>query len=184
MTTDEVPLDLSRHRPGRLRGQGVVLRPWQSEDAPAMVAIFDDPDVALRTPLPAPFTPADAEERLRRAMWPDRLLLAVTTDGGAPLGEVLLTAGGELGYAIGRAHRGRGLATRALVVLRDHAHDAVGIPVLHLRIEAENRASTAVAERAGFALDPSATTVVEHRGRRCVLDTWRHTSATAPRPAT
>ncbi len=161
--------------PLRLAANGVVLREWAERDLDAMVELFDDPAIAWRTPLPAPFTLADAEERLRRARQPDRMLLAVTTDGKRPLGEVLLLpATGEAGYMIGARHRGRGLAARALVLLRDHAHEALGLPIVRLRIEPDNRPSAAVAARAGFRLVPGAAVRVENKGRPSTVDVWEH----------
>lgn len=178
--SDRAAVNLLSHRPGCLAGRGLTLREWEQGDLPAMVDLFDESDIARRTPLPSPFTLADAQDRLARAGQPDRLLLAVTADGRRPLGEVLLTATGELGYMIGKPHRRLGLATRALVLLRDYAHDAVGLAVLRLKIEPDNDSSIAVAQRAGFQLGRAAAEVVEHKGRRCVLDVWEHI---LPRPS-
>lgn len=166
-------LDLSAGSPVQLGGAGLVLREWEERDLLAMVEICDDPDVAHWTPLSTPFTLEVAELRLRRAAQPDRLLLAITTDGEQPLGEVLLLATGELGYLVGSAHRGQGLAGRALGVLRDHAH-GLGLSMLRLRIEGENAPSARVARAADFVLVESAAEVVESKRRSCVLDVWEH----------
>jgi len=157
----------------RIEGDGLVLREWQPADLGAMVELFDEPEIARRTPLPSPFTAADAAARLERARSGDPLMLAITTDGWRSLGEVLLMAGGVLGYQVGAAHRGAHLASRALVLLRDFAH-GVGFPVLRLDIEPDNTASAAVARRAGFRLVQPAAEVVENKGRRYPLDRWEH----------
>lgn len=159
--------------PVRLEGDGLVLREWRRADLGAMAELCDDPEIARWTPLPSPFTAADARLRLERSAQPDRLLLAITVDGERPLGEVLLLRTGELGYLVGAAHRGRGLAGRALRLLRDHGH-GLGLPVLRLRIEAGNAPSAAVARAAGFARTHPAAEVVESGGRSCVLDVWEH----------
>lgn len=169
-------VDLASGRPVRLAAPGLVLREWGERDLQLMVELFDDPEIALHTPLPSPFTLADAEERLTRAQQSDRLLLAVTTDGERPLGEVLLTASGELGYMVGARHRGQDLAARALVLLRDHAH-TIGLAVLRLKIEPANVASAAVATTAGFQLARAGADVVENKGRRCILDVWEHSES-------
>jgi len=163
--------------PVRLAAPGLVLRPWSTPDLPTMVELFDEPAVALRTPLPTPFTLASARARLSAADEPDRLLWAVTLEGQEPLGEVLLTSSGEIGYVIGARHRGQGLAARAVVLLRDHAHADLGQPVLRLRIEAANAQSASVARRAGFLLARPAAEEVENKGRRYVLDVWEHVRA-------
>jgi RimJ/RimL family protein N-acetyltransferase len=174
---------MSAGRPVLLTGEGLVLREWAENDIQAMVELFDDPDIAKRTPLPSPFTLDEARDRLAKAKQSDRLLLAVTTDGQRPLGEVLLIAPGELGYMIGARHRGAGLAARALVLLRDHAHQALGLPVLRLKIEPDNVASAEVARRAGFRLKEEGAEVVENKGRRCILDVWEHGQPGAGGPA-
>ncbi|MER6924750.1 GNAT family N-acetyltransferase, partial [Streptomyces spiralis] len=96
-----------------LSGEGLVLRDWTEADLAAMPELFDHPDIAYWTPIVSPFDEAAARARLDR----DRqlraegtaILLAITVDGGAPLGEVMLRRapeGTELGYAVGPAHRG------------------------------------------------------------------------------
>jgi RimJ/RimL family protein N-acetyltransferase len=158
----------------RLTGDGVVLRGWEPRDLAVMVELFDEPEVARWTPLPSPFGPAEAAARLARAQEGEHLFLAITTDGDAPCGEVLLMAGGGLGYVLGAAHRGQGLAARAVALLRDHAHDVVGLPVVHLEIAPDNTASRAVARRTGFRLVAPAAEVVVDKGREVVLDRWEH----------
>jgi RimJ/RimL family protein N-acetyltransferase len=172
--------DLKGRSPVRLEGEGLVLREWTEADVPLMADLLDDPDIALRTPLPSPFTLGDALARLAQSRRPDRLLLAVTTDGATPLGEVLLTASGELGYMVGSAHRRRGLALRAVGLLRDHAHDAVGLPVLRLRIEPDNHPSIALARRAGFRPSAAAPESVENKGRRSTVQVWEHRRGEGP----
>ncbi len=98
----------------------------------------------------------------------------MTADGEQPLGEVLLTATGELGYMIGAPHRRRGVAAQAVLLLRDYAHDAVGLAVLRLKIEADNPSSAAVAAKADFQLTGVAVDVVENKGRLHTVDVWEH----------
>ncbi len=77
-----------------LSGEGLVLRDWTEADLAAMPELFDHPDIAYWTPIVSPFDEAAGRARLDR----DRqlraegtaILLAITVDGGAPLGEVML----------------------------------------------------------------------------------------------
>ena len=170
----------------RLTGEGLVLRGWTDDDLPAMAELFDDPDIAYRTPLVSPFDAAAARAYLDRAREEAaaglRLRLAITTDGVRPLGEVLLIRqdadgpGASLGYTVGAAHRGQGLAARALRVLTHHAHGTLGLPRVTLSIEPDNEASNAVARAAGYrpAEDPPAAVV--NKGRALTLRTWVHDS--------
>ncbi|MEA2282796.1 MAG: hypothetical protein QOK21_3403 [Solirubrobacteraceae bacterium] len=171
--------------PVRVRGDGVVLREWTDADLPALVELFDEPEIAAWTPIESPFDAAAAARylgraRVRRAEG-RALQLAVTTDGGAPRGEVLLfdPAGGtaELGYAIGAAHRRRGLARAAVLALVDHAATAFGLTTFVLRIPPANTASHAVARACGFA--PAGVPLVTRaaKGRRVRLETWSLTPA-------
>ncbi|MFE2876128.1 GNAT family N-acetyltransferase [Streptomyces roseus] len=162
-----------------LTGEGLVLRDWTEADLTAMPALFDDPDVAYWTPIVSPFDEAAGRARLER----DRrmraegtvVLLAITVDGGEPLGEVMLRRapeGTELGYAVGPAHRGRGLAARAVRVMAAYAFEQLGVDRVILELEAENAASVAVAVKAGFSLLDVPLIEGEEKGRPYTLQTW------------
>ncbi|MEW2417010.1 GNAT family N-acetyltransferase [Streptomyces sp. NPDC046866] len=162
-----------------LRGEGLVLRDWTEADLAAMPALFDHPDIAYWTPMVSPFDEAAARARLDR----DRrlraegtaILLAITLDGQAPLGEVMLRRapeGTEIGYAVGPAHRGQGLAVRAVRVMAAYAFEQLGAEQVILELEAENDASVAVAAKAGFSLLDVPLIKGEEKGRPYALQTW------------
>jgi RimJ/RimL family protein N-acetyltransferase len=162
-----------------LSGEGLVLRDWTAEDRGAMPALFDHPDIAYWTPVVSPFDEAAADDRLVRARQLRAegkvIMLAVTVDGGAPLGEVMLRRapeGTELGYAIGPAHRGQGLAARAVRVMAAYAFEQLGVEQVILELEAENAASVGVATKAGFRLLDVPLITGEEKGRPYVLQTW------------
>ncbi len=162
-----------------LTGEGLVLRDWTEADLDAMPELFDHPDIAYWTPIVSPFDAAAARVRLDRARQlraeGTAILLAVTVDGGAPLGEVMLRRapeGTELGYAVGPAHRGQGLAVRAVGVMAAYAFEQLGAEQVILELEAENAASVAVATRAGFGLLDVPLIKGEGKGRPFVLQTW------------
>ncbi|MFF2846776.1 GNAT family N-acetyltransferase [Streptomyces sp. NPDC058001] len=162
-----------------LSGEGLVLRDWTEADLVAMPELFDHPDIAYWTPIVSPFDAAAARVRLDR----DRklrkegttILLAITVDGGAPLGEVMLRRapeGMELGYAVGPAHRGQGLAARAVRVMAAYAFEQLAAEQVILEVEAENAASVAVATKVGFRLLDVPLIEGEEKGRSFVLQTW------------
>ncbi|MGW1186878.1 GNAT family N-acetyltransferase [Streptomyces sp. NPDC002559] len=162
-----------------LVGEGLVLRNWTEADLAAMPDLFDHPDIAYWTPIVSPFDDAAARTRLDR----DRqmraegtaILLAITVDGRAPLGEVTLRRapkGAEIGYAVGPAHRGQGLAARAVRVMAAYAFEHLGVGQVVLELEAENAASVAVATKAGFGLLDVPLIQGEEKGRPCALQTW------------
>ncbi|MEU4169826.1 GNAT family N-acetyltransferase [Streptomyces sp. NPDC026665] len=162
-----------------LSGEGLVLRDWTEADLTAMPELFDHPDIAYWTPIVSPFDEAAARARLDR----DRelraqgtaVLLAITVDGGAPLGEVMLRRapeGTEIGYAVGPAHRGQGLAVRAVRVMAAYAFEQLGAEQVILELEAENAASVAVATKSGFELLDVPLITGEEKGRPFTLQTW------------
>ncbi|MDJ0385292.1 GNAT family N-acetyltransferase [Streptomyces sp. G-G2] len=159
--------------------EGLVLRDWTETDLAAMPALFDHPDIAHWTPIVSPFDAEAARTRLDRARQlrteGTALLLAITVDGGAPLGEVMLKRapeGTELGYAVGPAHRGQGLAARAVRVMAAYAFEHLGVDQVILELEAENASSVAVATSAGFRILDVPLIKGEEKGRPYVLQTW------------
>ncbi|MEV0200061.1 GNAT family N-acetyltransferase [Nonomuraea sp. NPDC050691] len=173
-----------------LSGLGITLREWHDSDIPAMAHLFDDPQVDRWTPLRAPFDGAAAraylgQARQRRADG-QRMQLAITTDGAAPLGEILLFRTGtvgeaELAYAIGASHRRQRLASRAVRLMISYACDALALTRLLLRIAEDNLASAAVAGRCGFRLTDAAP--LARQAAQDPLLTWRHTLRPSPRDA-
>jgi RimJ/RimL family protein N-acetyltransferase len=146
--------------PIRLSGLGLVLREWSDDDVPVMVELFDEPEIARWTPLPSPFDLVAAQDYLAKAREARaagrRIQLAITTDGHAAQGEILLSRAEpdgevvELAYAIGARHRRQRLAVRAVELMTSYAHDVLAMNRVLLRIRPDNTASIAVAHAAGF----------------------------------
>jgi RimJ/RimL family protein N-acetyltransferase len=102
--------------------------------------------------------------------------VAITLDGGAPLGEVLLSGStpgiGELAYAVGVHHRGQRLASRAVTVAMEHGRAELGMREFQLNLSPHNPASQRVAEACGFALAGEPSFVRERKGRSVELVLW------------
>jgi RimJ/RimL family protein N-acetyltransferase len=168
--------------PLTLTGDGLVLRDWRREDLDDLVTLLDDADVARWTPMPSPFDMEAGVAYLKRAqqgrLSGQRIQLAITEDGGRPLGEVLLFGvddglkEAELGYLVGAQHRRRGLASGSLSLLSTYARSTLKLGRLLLRIDPANVASTAVARRCGYRLtgEPPILQVGPHGPSS--LDTW------------
>ncbi|MEU0937085.1 MULTISPECIES: GNAT family N-acetyltransferase [unclassified Embleya] len=175
-----------------LTGPGIRLREWTDADVPALVELFDEVETARWTPLASPFDTDAAREflakgRLSRAR--ERSIeLAVTLDGDAPCGVVMLFVGteeepdvAELAYAIGAAHRGRGLAAKSVRLMTDYAYRVVGVREVGLRIPPDNAASIAVARATGFVRTDAPTIVRDRRGSPFTLHMWLHRPVTPTR---
>jgi RimJ/RimL family protein N-acetyltransferase len=175
--------------PISLTGEGVHLREWRSEDLDDLIEMLDEPGIARWTPMPSPFDLEAGIAYLKRAyqgrISGQRIQLAITADGGKPLGEVLLfgvDAGvreAELGYLVGASHRRRGLASAALAVLSGYAHGTLGLRRLLLRIDPDNAASAAVARRCGYRLTGEPPILQEGPYGPSSLDTWELIEAQA-----
>jgi RimJ/RimL family protein N-acetyltransferase len=76
----------------------------------------------------------------------------------------------ELGWALMRAHWGRGYATEAAAAIRDWAHDCRSIDRLVSLISSDNVRSQRVAKRLGAI--PTETVMLGDSGRKTVV--WRH----------
>lgn len=163
----------------RIAGMGVVLREWTAGDLRAMVAIFEDPEVAYRTPVASPFGLAAASAYLQTIQHDSaegtRMHLAITVDGGQPCGEVLLNlATGSIAYTVGAAHRGQALARRAAALVTGYAHHVVGLAQVRAEIEPDNHASIAVVEGLGYHLSGEEPETVDDGRRSLKLHTWIH----------
>jgi RimJ/RimL family protein N-acetyltransferase len=163
--------------PEILSGEGVILRPWTSADLGRMVELFDEPEIARWTPLASPFDSEAAAAYLERARHHalTRLQLAITLAGGEALGEVLLDIPDAFaGYMVGDAHRGQGLAGRALRVITAHAHHECGLAEVSMTISPNNAASCAVAVSAGYRVVADSARTWENKGRSITVETWVH----------
>ena len=176
MTASRLPYPLT------LTGDGIVLREWRSEDLDDLVMMLDEPDIARWTLMPSPFDVEAGIDYLKRAyqgrVSGRRIQLAITVDGGRPVGEVLLFGvdsgprEAELGYLVGARHRRHGLASGALSVLSDYAHASLSLNRLLLRIDPGNTGSTAVARRCGYRLTGEPPILQEGPYGPTSLDTW------------
>ncbi|MFE5892683.1 GNAT family N-acetyltransferase [Streptomyces sp. NPDC056468] len=142
---------------------GLLLRPWRAEDAPAVHAAFQDPvmhqwharaadSVAEVSGWIEEWLTAWTEERAPQ--WAvvdagsDRLL------GRVALREVHLDDGtAEVAYWTTAEARGRGVAARATTTLARWALDDIGFHRLELLHAIRNEASCRVAGKAGFLLE-------------------------------
>lgn len=162
---DARPADGER-RPGslgwpRLTDGRLLLRPFEPDDAPAVQAGCDDPDVAhWISRLPAPYSLDDAHAFIRdarRRLVADesaRLAIADAETGGL-LGSVGLShfadrQAAEVGYWVRKDARRRGVALGAARLMIAWAFGDLGIERLELLTYPGNTASQALAAKLGF----------------------------------
>jgi len=136
-----------------------TVRPWAEADAPALVRHADDREVwrNLRDRFPHPYTAADAEAWLTFARWQDPPThFAIEVDGeaaggiGYTIGEHEQARTAEIGYWLGRAVWGRGIATEALRAVTADAFATHALDRIQACVFAWNVASVRVLEKAGY----------------------------------
>ncbi len=137
----------------------LILRPWRTADAPDVLAICQDPEIARWVTIPQPFTAGDADAFIATAltMWREgtgapfaivdgasgRLLGAVTRFG--PEGHQA-----TFGLWLAPGARGRGVGTRSLRCVADWTFATTEAIRLDAFIMVGNEASHRMVERAGF----------------------------------
>jgi len=141
-----------------LQGNGVVLREWRMEDAPAITEACRDPEIARWLAfVPQPYTSDDARGYIEECIDApaDRRPFAITdAQTGAVIGSIDMHVSrlgtGHIGYWMAPQTRGRGLTTAALRALSRWALEELGLGRVELATDPENLASQRVAEKAGF----------------------------------
>lgn len=149
-----------RDIPARIEAGDLALRIPEGEDVDAIVAGCQDPEIARWTRVPSPYGPDDAREylalaRRERAEGSGAHYLIVDS-----VDDTLLGAAGlvridhqgrmaQVGYWLTRAARGRGVATRAVGALVDHAFD-MGMLRIEAQVMVGNDSSCRVLSRLGF----------------------------------
>ena len=136
----------------------MALRPWTRADVDALVECIDgDPEITLwLDQVPQPYTRADARRYVEGI---GEQAFAVTD---AVSGRVLGSIGvrwndprdvGEIGYWVRADARGRGVVSRALVLVSRFAFEHEGAARLQLRADVENTGSRRAAEKVGYRLE-------------------------------
>jgi RimJ/RimL family protein N-acetyltransferase len=158
-----------------LAAEGLLLRTWRLEDAPAVTLACQDPDIPRWIPfVPFPYTNEDAVTYLTGCIeaGESRVPLAIVDmDTRQLLGSIDMSVNamrtGHIGYWVARQARGRGVATVALRRICRFAFDELGVQRLELVTDPDNRASQRVAEKAGFQREGVLRSHLLHRdGRR------------------
>jgi RimJ/RimL family protein N-acetyltransferase len=149
-----------RHPDPPLTDGAITLRAKTGADADALTAACQDPEIPRWTRVPVPYRRADAlayiagsELELDAGLSIDWLAV---DDEGRLLASIAVMqidrerGTGEIGYWVAREARGRGVASRAVRLVRDWAIGELGLTTLESVVHEHNAASLAVARAAGF----------------------------------
>ena len=174
-----------------LAGPRLVLRAWRRGDEEALVRHANNRSVwrNLTDRFPHPYTATDARAWVRQCTTREGppCHLAVTLDG-EPIGGTgferltdlsRLTA--EIGYWLGEAHWGHGLATEALRLTTEYALAQFDFVRLQAGVLDWNPRSRRVLEKVGYHLEARLANAVYKDGQ--VIDSWLYVRLREAAPA-
>jgi [ribosomal protein S5]-alanine N-acetyltransferase len=134
----------------------VTLREWSASDADWYAASTRDPAIQRFTTESSDLTADDVREAILALIASDSPhagLIITDAVTGERLGNIALDDDGEVSYWLAAPARGRGVATIALRCFSDWIFATTDRSELWLRAHSENKASLAVAIRAGYERD-------------------------------
>ncbi|ONH32298.1 GNAT family N-acetyltransferase [Pseudofrankia asymbiotica] len=175
---------MSMLEPVEITAGALHLRPWRPDDADAVFAACQDPEIQRWTSVPVPYRHEDATGFVgarTQAAWrtgTGAYLAVVDATTGDLLASVSLgdmrdadglpgvAPGGdaEVGYWCAPAARGRGVTTDAVRVLCRWGFGGLGLATIRWMALAGNEASRQVAVRAGFTVAPVPRPLPNRRG--------------------
>ncbi len=136
-----------------------TLRPWRGSDLESLVRNADDREVwlTLRDRFPHPYTVEAGRAWLAAASTEDPPTALAIDVGGEAIGGIGVVLGadvnrhaGEIGYWMGRAWWGRGLATASVSHFAPWVAQTFGLARLFAQVFETNHASMRVLEKCGF----------------------------------
>jgi RimJ/RimL family protein N-acetyltransferase len=165
-----------------LRAGSTAIRPWQIDDAEPLALQANDREVwlGLRDAFPHPYGIDDAKRFIcmARQMSPETFF-AIEANGKIAGGigytehADVERIGAEVGYWLGRAFWGQGIATAALRLLTSHAFTAnAELRRLYAVPYCSNLGSARVLEKAGYRREGTLRQSAIKDGR--VLDQWMY----------
>lgn len=145
--------------------EGIVLRPWELNDAWELALITDNKKIAdnLRDGFPTPYSLTDAQEWLNLIMPennPPRFF-AITFENQVVgnIGIVTKTniyrKNVEIGFFVSEKFWGKGIATKAIRASVSYAFETFDIVRIYAEVFSDNMASRRALEKAGLKLEAS-----------------------------
>ncbi len=141
---------------------GGRIRSWRPGDEPSLARHADNRKIWLnvRDRFPHPYTLAAAEEWVAMASAADPQTQFAIEVGGEAVGGIGLFLqqdverySAEIGYWLGEAYWGRGIATAAVQRFTDYAFDAFGLCRIYASVFVSNEGSIRVLEKTGYQLE-------------------------------
>lgn len=145
-----------------LKEGNIVLRSYLKTDAPDLVSIANNKNIwlNLRDGFPHPYNIKDADQFIKRVNSENDQHVFGIFDKGVLKGSVGLFVqqdvyrfSAELGYYIGEAHWGQGLATKAIRAIIKYGFKELELNRIYAGVFENNKTSFRVLEKNGFVLE-------------------------------
>ncbi|MFF7737154.1 GNAT family N-acetyltransferase [Streptomyces sp. NPDC007984] len=165
--------------PVTLTTDRLLLRTVGAQDTDAVYDACQDPDIQRWTTIPSPYLGEHARsftEQLVPDGWADGSMFTfgVFLHSGELAGMISITLRalgmGELGFWAVKEHRANGYITEAALTTCRWAFTQAALDRVEWRAEVGNRASRAVAQRAGFTIEGTLRSAMNNNGVR--RDIW------------
>jgi RimJ/RimL family protein N-acetyltransferase len=152
--TGDAPCYEAMQRPTLTDGV-ITLRAPRAADIDRITAAAQDPETQKwALALPSPYLREHAIAFIERSAAEAQAGTAYSFVAAGEQDQVIAAmrvgADGEIGYWVAPDARGHGVATRAVTLLRDWAHDELGLQRMRMQIHPDNVVSRRVAEKVGF----------------------------------
>ncbi|WP_298559671.1 GNAT family N-acetyltransferase [Streptomyces luteogriseus] len=165
--------------PVTLTTDRLLLRTVGPQDTDAVYDACQDPDIRRWTTIPSPYLREHARsftEQLVPDGWADGSMFTFgffprSGELAGVLGITMRALGmGEIGFWAAKEHRANGYVTEAALAACRWSFTHAALDRIEWRAEVGNRASRAVAERAGFTIEGTLRSATNNKGVR--RDTW------------
>lgn len=167
-------------KPPVIQSERLTLDSLTPDDAALTHEFVADDELQRFIPVPVPYTLAQAEHYVGAyatdAEASETMVLWAVREDGALTGALELrieSAGsGDIGFWVGRPHRGRGIMTEAIGLLVEYAFDPLGFDLQRLTWSAavQNWGSAKAVARNGFTFEGTRRLGLDIRGQR--VDAW------------
>ncbi|MFD5163536.1 GNAT family N-acetyltransferase [Streptomyces hawaiiensis] len=165
--------------PVTLTTDRLLLRTVGPQDTDAVYDACQDPEIQRWTTIPSPYLREHAlnfTEHLVPDGWADGSMFTFgvfprSGELAGMLGITMRALGmGEIGFWAAKQHRANGYVTEAVLTACRWSFTRAALDRVEWRAEVGNRASRAVAERAGFTIEGTLRSATNNKGVR--RDTW------------
>ncbi len=142
--------------------KGIVLRPWQKQDAQELALVANNRDIwnNVRDRFPSPYTVMDALQWISHVNEQQPMVNFAIVYNGAIAGSIgcvpqedVARKTVEIGYFLGVNYHGKGIASEAIILLLDFIRTKMDVVRIYARVFENNKASMKVLQKTGFYLE-------------------------------